>query len=217
MKSDSEIQRDVQAELHWDPQIDETDVVVAVDSGVVSLDGFVKHYTEKEEAEVAAKRVAGVAGVANDIEVRVPNLDQKPDPDIARASLAAIRSRLPFAAEHVRVIVKNGWVTLEGQVEWQYQKLAAEDGVRALAGVRGLTNHIEISPQVRPSEVKKKIEQAFRRHAEIDAARVMVEAHDDEVILKGSVRNWQERTEAERIAWAAPGVRKVDDRLTIGL
>jgi osmotically-inducible protein OsmY len=215
MKSDSDIKRDVEEELRFDPDLDATDIGVAVKNGVVTLTGFVKSYTENFEAEAAAKRVAGVLGVANDIEVRLPGGAERPDPDIARNAVAAIKTRLPFTAEHIRVVVKEGWVTLEGQVEWHYQREAAENAVHYLRGIKGVTNLIQLRPSIESSEIKRKIEEAFRRSAAIDASRVTVEANGGEVILKGSVRSWAERREAEHAAWAAPGVVSVRNEIAI--
>ena len=217
MRADNEIKRDVEDELRWDPDIDATDIAVTVKSGVVTLTGFAHSYSDKFEAERAAKRVAGVAGVANDIEVRLGSLDGKPDPEIAREAVTAIKTQLPISAEKIKVTVERGWVMLEGELEWQYQKEAAERAVRRLKGVKGVSNLIALKPSVSPTEVRQKIEEAFRRSAEIDASRVTVEAHGSEVTLKGTVRSWAERQEAERVAWAAPGVTKVENRIIIAV
>jgi osmotically-inducible protein OsmY len=215
MRSDSEIERYVKEELQWDPDLDATDIAVSAKKGVVTLTGFVRSYTDKYEAEAAAKRVAGVAGVANDIEVRMPSVDERPDPEIARDAVAAIKSQLPISSEHIKVVVKNGWVTLEGQVEWQYQRSTAETAVRRIKGVKGVSNLIQLKPRAAPAEIKKKIEEAFKRNAEVDANRIMVETNGGEVILKGTVRSWIEREEAERVAWSAPGVTKVEDHIIV--
>jgi osmotically-inducible protein OsmY len=216
-RPDDEIERDVKAELQWDPDLDATDIAVSVRNGVVTLTGFVKSYIDKYEAETATKRVAGVAGVVNDLEVRLPAIDQRPDPEIARDAVSALRSQLPISADNIKIVVNNGWVTLEGTVQWQYQKQTAESAVRRIKGVKGVSNLIEVKPAERPDpeEVKRKIEEALRRNAEVDANRIQVEAHDGEVVLKGTVRSWVEREEAERAAWAAPGVTKVEDRIVV--
>jgi osmotically-inducible protein OsmY len=215
MKTDSEIERDVKAELGWNPDLKSTDIAISVKDGVVTLAGFVPRYIDKYEAEKAAKRVAGVLAVANDIEIRLPAVDERPDPEIAREVVTALKNQLPFSHERIKAVVRNGWVTLEGDVEWQYQRLTAERAVRPLKGVKGIINDIKIKPRVEPSDIKQKIQEAFRRSAEVDANQITVETSGGEVILKGKVRSWLERDEAERVAWRAPGVTKVDDRIVV--
>jgi osmotically-inducible protein OsmY len=217
MRSDEEIKRDVEEELRWDPDIDSTDVAVAVKSAVVTLTGYVRSYAQKVEAETAAKRVAGVAGVANDIEVRLPSIDERPDPEIARDVVTAIKNELPYSWESIKAVVKNGWVTLEGEAEWNYQRQRAEIAAQRVRGVKGVSNLIRMKPKVEPAEIKRQIEAALRRHAELDAERIVVETNGSEVILKGTVRSWAERQEAEEAAWRAPGVTKVSNQITISL
>ena len=215
MRTDQDIQEDVEQELQWDPDLDAIDIAVSVKNGVVTLAGFVKNLNDKFEAESAAKRVAGVRAVANDLELRLPAIDERPDPDIVRDAIAAIQSQIPISFENIKVVVRDGWVTLEGRTEWQYQKNTAENAVRRVRGVKGVSNMIEVKPRAKPAEIKNKIQEAFKRNAEVDANRIMVETNGSEVTLKGTVRSWVEREEAERVAWSAPGVTKVEDRIVV--
>jgi len=218
MRSDSDIRQDVESELRWAPDIDPTDIAVTVKDGVVTLTGFVHSYLQKVRVEALVKNIDGVVGLANDLEVRVPEKDARPDPDIARAAVSAIRSQLPAIWERIRVVVRDGWVTLEGEVEQDSQRQRAEEAVRRQIGVRGVRNLIRLKPKaaVAPDEIRRQIEEAFRRSAEIDANRIAIEVHGGDVILTGTVRSWAERQEAERVAWLAPGIVKVENRITVG-
>lgn len=215
MRSDSEIKKDVEDELRWDPDLDPTDVAVTVKNGVVTLAGFMPSYLQKYHAEKVAKRVQGVVGIANDIQVRLPQVDQRPDPDIARDAVAALKLQLPYSYQNFKVIVRDGWVTLEGEAEWQYQKEKAEAAVRGIQGAKGVVNSIEVKPKVPAEDIKRKIEEALKRSAELDAKQIQVEAADGEVVLQGTVHSWYEREQAERGAWQAPGVRKVENRIVV--
>jgi len=203
--------------LRSDPDIDATDIAVAVKDGSVTLTGFVRSFRQRRRAEQDVKRLAGVVGIANNIEVRLSIIHRRPDSEIARDAVEAIKRDLPLSWEKIKAIVEDGWITLEGEVEWHYQRERAEEAVQGLRGIRGVTNKIEVRPRVPPMEIKRRIEQALRRSAELDASRISVEASGSEIILPGGVRSWAEREEADRAAWSAPGVTKVDNRIKINV
>ncbi len=183
----------------------------------MTLAGFVRSYSQRWEAERDAKRVNGVVGIANDIEVSLPAIDQRPDPDIARDAAAAIQTQLPFWHDHIKPVVMNGWITLEGDAEWNFQRERAESAVRRVRGAKGVSNLIVVKPHAAPSEIKTRIEEAFKRSAVVDASHITVETDGGTVILRGKVKSWAERQEAERAAWRAPGVTKVENQINIGL
>ncbi|HEY5617806.1 MAG TPA: BON domain-containing protein [Vicinamibacterales bacterium] len=213
--TDRELQQNVQNALDWEPSIESTDIGISVDNGIVTLRGDVPSYAEKSAAERVALRVYGVKAVANDINVRLISRYERTDTEIAQAAVSALKWNTTVPADKVNLTVSDGWITLTGTVDWQYQRDNAARTVRDLTGVKGVRNNITLKPHVQAGDVQAKIEAAFKRSAEIDARRVNVTASDGNIILTGNVRSWAERQEAERAAWAAPGVRQVEDRITV--
>ena len=218
MSPATDLQDRVLRELRFDPRVEASKIgVTATPNGTVTLTGTVNSYTEKLAAEEAAKRVAGVRAIANDIEVVLPGTSRRSDTAIAEAALNALKSRAT-PLDNIKVIVKNGWVTLEGEAEYYYQKQEAERAVSVLAGVTGVTNNIRVRPvphTPKEEEVKKEIEDALIRSARLDARSITVEVRGTKVILRGSVRSWAEREEAENAAWAVPGVLEVENRIEV--
>ena len=213
--TDRELQQHIQNALDWEPSIEASEVGVSVDNGVVTLRGDVHTYAEKSAAERVTLRVYGVKAVANDLNVRLMSGYQRTDTQIAQAAVAALKWNSLVPADRVSLTVSNGWITLAGTLDWQYQRTAAERAVRDLTGVTGVNNNIALKPHVQAGDIQAKIEAAFKRIAEIGARRVNVTALAGKVVLTGNVRSWAERQEAERAAWAAPGVRHVEDRIAI--
>jgi len=212
-RTDKEIQTDVLTELRWDHSIQANEIGVAVKDGVATLTGTVDTYLKKWKAEEAAHRVNGVVAVANDINVRT--LGERTDADIAAAAVHALKWNSSVPADKIQVTVDKGWVTIMGEVEWQYQKLEAERAVRGLWGAKGVSNLIVVKPAASPRDLKKKIEDALIRTAQVDASNISVEVLGSKAILKGRVRSWAERKEAERQAWLAPGILSVDNQITL--
>ena len=213
--TDRELQHHVQNALDWEPSVEASAIGVTVDNGVVALRGDVQSYMEREAAERVALHVYGVKAVANELNVRLAGEAERTDSDIGLAASNALKWHANVPDKNVTIAVRNAWITLNGTVDWQFQKDAAFRAVRDLTGVRGVTNAIMVQPRIKADNIQAQIEAAFRRSAEIDARRVNVAVQDSKVTLSGNVRSWAERQEAERAAWAAPGVTQVDDKLSV--
>lgn len=214
--SDLKIQKDVLAELAFEPQVDAAAIGVAVQDGVVTLSGHVPALAQKTAAETAARRVKGVRAIAQEIDVRLPDdLGQTDDTIAARAVDILGWSALPQVST-IHVSVEDGWISLAGHVEWAYQRDEAERALRGLAGVRGIRNEIAVTPHATPEDVEKHIARAFHRNAELERSQVKVDVDGSKVTLKGRVKTWYEQDMAERAAWSTPGVTSVVDEIEIG-
>jgi len=215
MKTDTQLRQDIEAQLDWDPRFDSQGIGVAVKDGVVALSGHVASYADRWSAQDSAQSVAGVKALANELAVDLASDAQRTDPQIADAALKALNADVFIPATGVKVVVHDGWVTLSGRVDFWYQREAAQRAITHLRGVRGLANDVTIKPQATIANVKARIEDAFRRHASLDALRIQVHTADGTVTLEGEVDSWHERQHAEAAAWAAPGVSMVKDHLSI--
>ena len=216
MKTDLQLQRDVLDELKFEPSIREAEIGIAAKGGVVTLTGFVDSYAEKFSAERTAERVGGVKAVADEIKVKLPGTYQRSDTDIAHAVVNALRWDIQVPDDRIKATVDDGWIALDGEVEWQYQKWAAEGAVRNLTGVKGVSNLLTVKPRKASThEVGQKIKDSMRRHAERDADKITIEAKDGRVTLRGTVSSFAERQDAERAAWQALGVTNVEDMIAV--
>jgi osmotically-inducible protein OsmY len=215
MKTDASIRRDVELELQWEPSVDHKKIAVIVNNGVVTLTGEVPHYSGRGSAEDVAKRVKGVRAIANELKVSMPATGVRTDSDIAEAAANALRWHVSVSDSHITPIVKDGWITLSGKVSFGYQRSSAENAVRHLMGVSGITNDITVASQIIVGDVKQKIEDAFKRHAILGAKDIEVKVDELTVTLKGHVHTWQERDAAAQAAWAAPGVTRVENCIAV--
>jgi len=212
-----QLQKDVVDELKYEPSVNAAHVGVSAEAGIVTLSGHVGSYVEKLAAIAAARRVKGVQAIADEIAVRYPTDKKTADNEIAKRAVDILRWDTLVPSGSIQITVRDGWVTLSGAVDWFFQWKAAEEDVRKLSGVHGIVNNIEIRPHARADDVKKKIEGALKRHAEVEAKAIRITVHDnDRVLLEGKVDNWNERHAVENAAWSAAGVKSVDDRITVG-
>jgi osmotically-inducible protein OsmY len=215
MKTDSQIQKDVMAQLNWEPILNASEIGVGVKEGIVTLSGIVDTYTKKMAAEKAAKKVSGVKAVALDIQVGVSPTFKKTDSEIAETVLNALRLHTAVQEDRIKIKVEDGVVTLEGEVEWEYQRKAAVNAIENLPGVRDVLNYITVKPKVTASDIERKITAAFHRSATVDAEKITVETIGSKVILKGTVRSMAEKEDAEDAVWAAPGVMTIENKLYV--
>jgi osmotically-inducible protein OsmY len=217
MLNNLELQKKVLEAMDWEPSLDATRIGIAASGGVVTLTGQVPSYADRLAAERVVKRIVGVKGLANDLDVRLPGDARRTDTDLATAAVKALEWDVQVPHQLVKPRVADGWITLEGQVEWQFQREAAERAVRHLLGVRGVSNQIILTAKVTPTDLKNRIEAALKRNAELEARKIRVETKGGTVVLDGFVHSWSERDEAERAVWAAPGVMAVEDHLAVSV
>ncbi len=215
MRTNIQLQRDVMDELQFEPSVNASNIGVIAKDGIITLTGKVNNYAEKYAASEAAERVAGVKAVIDETKVDLPLAHQRDDQDIAQAALNALKWHVWVPKDALKVKVEQGWVTLEGAVDYKFQQTAAKDAVQSLTGVTGVSNLITLKAVVAPSDLKVRIEDALSRAAELDGERIKVEVDGNKVVLRGNVSSWAERDEAERAAWSAPGVWDVDDKIEI--
>lgn len=215
MRTDYQIQQDVMDQLKWEPILNAAQIGVAVKNGVVTLSGSVDTYYKKIKAENAAKKVVGVRALAEDLRVGVSPLFKKSDAEIAEAALTALRQHTSIPDENLKLKVEDGIITIEGQVDWYYQRKLAEDSLQGLAGVRDIVNNISVKPLTTGENIKKRIADAFQRNAALDASRLSIDLVGSKAILKGNVRSFTEKEDALNAAWSAPGIFEVDNRITV--
>jgi osmotically-inducible protein OsmY len=215
MKTDSQIQKDVMAELKWEPFLNASEIGVAVKNGIVTLSGQVDSYLKKVAAEDAAKKISGVKAIAEDIQIGISPTYKKTDTEIAEAVVNALKWHTAVKEEKIKIKVENGVVRLEGEVEWEYQRTNAKSAVANLAGVNGVINMIVVKPKLVSSAIEKRINEAFHRSATIDSSKITADVIGSKVTLSGKVRSYSEKEDAENAAWNAPGVITVKNNLEI--
>ena len=215
MKTDADLKRDIEAELAWDPAVTSTAVGVAVKDGVVTLTGHLETFAQKHAAARAVKRVAGVMAIALELDVKLSPDHQRSDTDIANSAEEALKWNTLVPRDSVKLTVDHGWVTIQGTLEWDYQRCAVEKAIRPLMGVRGISNELVLRTRVKAADLSRKIEEALTRQAMREAKRIEVGVEGTTVKLTGQVHSWHERDAARGVAWAAPGVDRVVDDLRV--
>ena len=213
--NDQQLRQNILDELDFQPSIDPTNIGIVVEEGIVTLSGYLPSFVQKNDVVNTVRRIKGVHAVADEIEIRISGSKQSADDQIAKRAVDILDWDTQVPTDAIQVIVRDGWVTLSGQVEWQYERMAAEKAVRRLSGVRGLNNNITIKPRIQIPDIRKRIEDALKRHAEVEANAITVQVNGDVVTLKGKVHHWDERNAVHNAAWAAPGVRLVNDQLQV--
>lgn len=215
MKTDSQIQKDIMDQLSWEPYLNAAQIGVAVKNGIVTLSGQVDTYSKKLIAENAAKKISGVKAIAEDIQIGVSPVYNKTDAEIAEAVLNALKWHTAVQEDKIKIKVEDGYVRLEGEVEWDFQRKNAASAIENLAGVRSVINLITVKPKVSSSDIEEKINEAFKRSATIDAGKITAEVIGNKAILRGKVRSFAEKEDAENAAWFAPGITSVDSKIEI--
>ena len=215
MKTDAQLQEDVIEELKWDPKLNAAEIGVAVKNGIVILSGHVDNYTKKLAAEEAVKRMKDVKGIAEEITVQLSFDGKRTDEELAQAAVNALKWNNAVPDQNIKVEVEKGWLTLEGHLDWQFQKDAATNAVKDIIGLKGVTNLLTIKPKINIPVVRDTIKKALERSADIESDRIVIETQGNKITLRGKARSWSERNEVERAAWCAPGVMEVEDELVI--
>jgi osmotically-inducible protein OsmY len=216
MNGDSELQNKIVQELAWEPSVDARHITVTAKNGIVTLSGYVEQYSDKTHAERAVERMHGVRALINQIELELPGSLHRNDLEIVESALTALGLNTLIPTDRVKIVAQSGWLTLEGSVDWQYQRMAAEDTVRTIRGIKGISNQITIQAEGLKADIKDKIRSALVRSARLDSSQIAIDIAGSKAILSGNVRSWSERHEAEAATWAAPGIAAVENNIVIG-
>ena len=215
MSGDNELQQKIVQELEWDPSVDARHITVAVKNGIVTLGGYVEQFSDKTHAERAVERINGVLAVIDQVELELPGVSHRNDLDIVESALTAMKLNVLIPKDRLKIIAQNGWITLEGSVDWQYQRMAAEDTVRTIRGIKGISNKISIQAEGLKADIKDKIRGALVRNAQLDSTQIDIDISGNKATLSGHVRSWSEKHQAEAATWSAPGIAAVENNIVI--